>query len=82
MPIERAVPAMVRIAASTSVVFRSCIFMRGDLLELLLRDLADLVLVRLLRARARLLRRRQPRRLLEQDGAGGVFMMKVNERSE
>ena len=55
MPIERAVPRTVRMAASMSVQFMSCIFIVGELTDLLLGDLADLDLVRLLRAGARLL---------------------------
>ena len=50
MPIERAVPAMVRTAASRSAPVRSLHLDLGDLLELGARELADLVGVRLCRA--------------------------------
>ncbi len=42
MPIERAVPSMMSIAASTSFAFRSGHLLLGDLAHLRLRDLADL----------------------------------------
>jgi hypothetical protein len=46
-PIERAVPAMIFIAASTSLALRSSSLVLGDLADLVLGELADLGLVRL-----------------------------------
>ena len=50
MPMLRALPAIVRTAASMSAAVRSGIFVLGDLLGLRARELADLVGVRLLAA--------------------------------
>ena len=49
-PIERAVPAMILLAASMSLALRSSSFLRRDLAQLRLGDLADLRAVRLARA--------------------------------
>ena len=71
MPIERAVPSTIRIAASRLAGVQVRHLGLRDLLDLLLRDLADLVLVRLARALL------DPRRLSSRIAAGGVLVMKV-----
>jgi hypothetical protein len=68
------VPAIVRIAASTLVVFRSGIFMLGDLAQLLLADLADLDLVGLLGPRAWLFAVGSPMAFLIKTAAGGSWL--------
>ena len=82
IPIERAVPSMVRMADSRSVQFMSLHLLTGELANLGFGHLADLVLVRLLGARARLLPVASPAAFLRRTLAGGVFSMNVNERSE
>ena len=62
----------VWIAASRLAAFRSGIFVLGDLLDLLLRDLADLVLVRLAASPSR-----SPAALSSRIAAGGVLVMNV-----
>ena len=75
-PMLRALPAMVRTAASRSAAVRSGIFSLGDVLELLARDLADLRGVR----RARCPSGCRAPCAISTD-AGGVFMMNVKLRS-
>ena len=75
IPMLRAVPSTIRIAASRSSAFRSGIFELGDLADLLHRDLADLVPVRHAEPFA------SPAAFLSSTAAGGVLVMKVNVRS-
>ena len=74
-PMLRAVPAMVRTAASISAAVRSGIFGLGDLFQLRARHLADLVGVR---ARTAAL---DAGAFFSRIDAGGVLVMKVKLRS-
>ena len=75
MPIERAVPSMIFIAASMSLALRSGILVCGDLAHLVLGQLADLSLCGTPEPFCR------PAAFLISSAAGGVLVMKVNERS-
>ena len=75
MPIERAVPAMMRDAMSMSVAFRSGIFCSAMARTWSLVSLATLVLCGSPEPLA------TPAAFLISSAAGGVLVMKVNERS-
>src|SRR5882672_4068360 len=82
MPIDRAVPAIVRIAASRSVVLRSGIFVVAMSLSCFLEILPTLTLLGSFEPEPGFLAVASPAAFLMRIGAGGVFVMKVNERSE
>src|SRR5579859_2724977 len=75
MPIERAVPAMIFSAASIVVAFRSGIFVSAICRSCALVSVPTLVLC------GSALPLSTPMAFLISSGAGGVFVMKVNDRS-
>jgi hypothetical protein len=75
MPIERAVPAMIRLAMSTSLALRSFIFISAISVSCASVSLATLVLCGSPEPFA------TPAAYLISSAAGGVLVMKVNERS-
>ena len=81
MPIDRAVPSMVRTADSTVAQFMSSHLLLGQLRDLLHGHLADLVLVRLLRPAPGFFVVASPAAFFRSTLAGGVLRMKLNERS-
>ena len=79
---DRAVPAMVRIAASTSVVLRSGIFVVAMSRSCFCEILPTLTLLGSLEPEPGFFCVASPAAFLMRIGAGGVLVMKVNERSE
>src|SRR6185295_12042076 len=82
MPIERAVPAIVRIADSRLVVLRSGIFMVAISLSCFWEIFPTLTLLGSFEPEPGFLAVASPAAFLMRIGAGGVLVMKVNERSE
>src|SRR5215831_15165144 len=82
MPIERAVPAIVRIAASRSVVLRSGIFMVAISFSCFFEIFPTLTLLGSLDPEPGFLFVARPAAFLIRIGAGGVLVMNVNDRSE
>src|SRR5213595_336617 len=82
MPIDRAVPAIVRIAASRSVVLRSGIFVVAISFSCFWEILPTLVLLGSFEPEPGFLAVASPAAFLMRIGAGGVFVMKVKDRSE
>ena len=82
MPIDLAVPAMVRIADSRLVVLRSGIFVLAISRSCFWVILPTLILLGSLEPEPGFLAVDSPSAFLIRTAAGGVLVMKVNERSE
>ena len=82
MPIDRAVPAMVRIAASMSVVLRSGIFVVAMSRSCFWEILPTFTLFGSFDPDPGFFAVARPAAFLIRIGAGGVLVMKVNDRSE
>src|SRR4051794_40558603 len=82
MPIDRAVPAMLRLADSRLVVFMSCILSWASSVSCFWVTLPTLVLLGSLEPDPGFLVVARPAAFFRSTLAGGVLRMKVKERSE